>query len=139
MLKSNYITQIVQKIKNHGLNYPVPFNINYHWSYGSIVFLFLLLQIITGFFLSTHYIPHMAYAFDSIEHIMRELNFGWLMRYSHANGVTILFFVLYYHIGRAFYFNIYENSRSNLGWYTGMVLYLLMMATAFLGYVLPWG
>jgi ubiquinol-cytochrome c reductase cytochrome b subunit len=133
------IHQSIQKIKGHSFNYPTPININYHWSFGSIVFILLLCQLISGLFLASHYIPNAIFAFDSIEKIMRNLNFGWFLRYFHANGVTVLFFALYYHIGRAMYYGLYEFKRNTLMWYTGIVLYLLMMATAFLGYVLPWG
>jgi len=98
----------------------------------------LVIQIITGIFLAMHYTPHIAYAFNSIEHIMRDVNFGWLIRYIHANGASMFFIVVYCHIARGLYFNSYVQPRAHL-WSSGVMIFILMMATAFMGYVLPWG
>lgn len=96
----------------------------------------LTLQIVTGVLLAMHYTPHISLAFTSVEHIMRDVNYGWLLRYAHANGASLFFIVVYVHIGRNLYFKSYGFPRLFL-WYTGIIIFLLMMATAFMGYVLP--
>jgi quinol-cytochrome oxidoreductase complex cytochrome b subunit len=96
----------------------------------------LTLQIVTGVLLAMHYTPHISLAFSSVEHIMREVNFGWLIRYMHANGASLFFIVVYTHIGRNLFFKTYSFPRLVL-WYSGIIIFLIMMATAFLGYVLP--
>jgi ubiquinol-cytochrome c reductase cytochrome b subunit len=98
----------------------------------------LVLQILTGLFLAMHYTPHATMAFDSVEHIMRSVNYGWLLRYSHAVGASMFFTVVYIHIARGLYYGSYKSPREIL-WWLGLVIFLLMMATAFMGYVLPWG
>lgn len=125
-------------IDSHIINYPTPINLNYFWSFGSSIGLFLILQIVTGIFLAMHYVPHVDFAFDSVEHIMRNVKNGWLLRYSHANGASMLFILIYAHIFRGLYYGSYIFPRGAL-WCSGVVLLLLMMATAFMGYVLPWG
>ncbi len=118
--------------------YPVPKNINYWWTFGGILSFMLVAQIITGVVLGMHYTPHVDYAFASVEHIMRDVNFGWLMRYLHANGASMFFVAVYIHILRGMYYGSYKNPREIL-WILGVIIFLLMMATAFMGYVLPWG
>jgi len=122
----------------HIIDYPTPINLNYFWSFGSVSGLCLLVQIITGIFLAMHYTAHVDYAFDSVEHIMRDVNNGWLIRYIHANGASMFFIVVYCHIFRGLYFGSYIHPRGLL-WLSGVIIFLLMMATAFMGYVLPWG
>jgi quinol-cytochrome oxidoreductase complex cytochrome b subunit len=125
-------------ISNHIIIYPTPINLNYAWSFGSLAGICLVIQIVTGIFLAMHYIPHIDLAFDSVEHIMRDVNFGWLLRYLHANGASMFFLVIYLHIFRGIYYGSYMYPREDL-WVSGIILFVLMMATAFLGYVLPWG
>ena len=108
------------------------------WSFGSLAGLGLVIQIITGVFLAMHYTPHVDFAFNSVEHIMRDVNNGWLIRYLHANGASFFFIVTYIHIFRGLYYGSYMFPRGFL-WCSGVIIFLLMMATAFMGYVLPWG
>ena len=121
-----------------GSGYPVPRNINYWWNFGFLALICLGVQIVTGIVLAMHYAANAGVAFDSVEHIMRNVNWGWLMRYSHANGASAFFVVIYIHIFRGFYFGSYKPPREMV-WLLGVVIFLLMMATAFMGYVLPWG
>jgi len=123
---------------SHIIDYPTPVNLNYMWSFGSTAGLCLVIQIITGIFLAMHYTPHIDLAFSSVEHIMSDVNNGWLIRYLHANGASMFFIVVYSHIFRGLYYGSYMSPRENL-WASGVIIFLLMMATAFMGYVLPWG
>lgn len=123
---------------SHIISYPTPINLNYMWSFGSLAGLGLVIQIITGVFLAMHYTPHVDLAFNSVEHIMRDVNNGWLIRYLHANGASFFFIVTYIHIFRGLYYGSYMFPRGFL-WCSGVIIFLLMMATAFMGYVLPWG
>ena len=125
-------------LDSHIINYPTPINLNYFWSFGSAAGICLGIQIITGIFLAMHYSSHIDLAFNSVEHIMRDVNNGWLLRYAHANGASMFFIVVYCHIFRGLYYGSYIFPRGRL-WATGVILFLLMMATAFMGYVLPWG
>jgi len=125
-------------IDSHIINYPTPVNLNYMWSFGSTAGLCLVIQILTGVFLAMHYTPHIDFAFNSVEHIMRDVNGGWILRYAHANGASMFFIVVYCHIFRGLYYGSYIQPRGLL-WISGVVIFLLMMATAFMGYVLPWG
>jgi len=118
--------------------YPTPRNLNYWWSFGSLAGFMLVIQIVTGIVLVMHYTPHSLMAFESVEHIMRDVNYGWLLRYIHANGASFFFIVVYIHIFRGLYYGSYKGPRELL-WMLGLVIFLLMMATAFMGYVLPWG
>lgn len=129
---------IIAFIYKHLYFYPTPANLNYFWSFGSIAGIFLVIQIITGIFLAMHYTPHVTLAFNSVEHIMRDVPFGWLIRYMHSNGASFFFIAVYIHIFRGIYYGSYMAPRGAL-WISGIILFLLMMATAFLGYVLPWG
>ena len=124
---------------NHELNeYPTPKNLNYFWNFGSLAGISLVIMIITGIVLSMHYTAHVDYAFDSVERIMRDVNHGWLIRYIHMNGASFFFIVVYIHIFRGLYYGSYKAPRELL-WILGVLILLLMMATAFMGYVLPWG
>ncbi|ACK52682.1 Cytochrome b/b6 domain protein [Methylocella silvestris BL2] len=118
--------------------FPNPRNLNYWWTFGGILAFLLISQIITGVVLAMHYTPESTLAFDSVERIMRDVNFGWLMRYWHANGASMFFIGLYVHILRGMYYGSYKAPREVL-WLLGFIIYLLSMATAFMGYVLPWG
>ena len=121
-----------------GAGYPVPRNLNYFWNFGVLAGFALVLQIVTGVVLAMHYAANAGVAFDSVEHIMRDVNWGWMMRYGHANGASFFFIVVYIHIFRGLYFSSYKPPREMI-WLLGLVIFLLMMATAFMGYVLPWG
>jgi ubiquinol-cytochrome c reductase cytochrome b/c1 subunit len=118
--------------------YPVPRNLNYWWTFGAILSFMLVAQIVTGIILVMHYTPHVDYAFNSIEHIMRDVNWGWMIRYAHANGASMFFVAVYIHMLRGLYYGSYKAPREVL-WILGVIIYLLMMATGFMGYVLPWG
>jgi ubiquinol-cytochrome c reductase cytochrome b subunit len=120
------------------VSYPVPRNLNYLWTFGGILTLMLASQIVTGIFLAMHYVPNSDLAFLSVERIMRDVNYGWLIRYLHATGASMFFIAVYIHIFRGLYYGSYKVPREIL-WLLGIVNFLLMMATAFLGYVLPWG
>ncbi len=119
-------------------DYPTPRNLNYWWNYGSIAGIALMIQIVTGIVLAMYYVPTAAGAFDSVEHIMRNVNYGWLLRYLHVNGSSMFFLVVYIHIFRGIYYGSYKYPRELL-WWLGLIILFLMMATAFMGYVLPWG
>ncbi|HEX8669511.1 MAG TPA: cytochrome b/b6 [Allosphingosinicella sp.] len=121
-----------------GGGYPVPRNLNMWWNFGVLAGLALTIQIVTGIVLAMHYVPSGTQAFQSVEHIMRDVNQGWLLRYAHANGASFFFIVTYIHIFRGLYFGSYKAPREVV-WMLGLVILLLMMATAFMGYVLPWG
>jgi ubiquinol-cytochrome c reductase cytochrome b subunit len=129
---------ILSFIDSHIISYPTPINLNYMWSFGSLAGLCLVIQILTGVFLGMHYVPQIDLAFNSVEHIMRDVNSGWLIRYTHANGASMFFIVTYFHIARGLYYGSYMYPRAAL-WSSGVIIFLLMMATAFMGYVLPWG
>ena len=125
-------------LAHHINDYPTPKNLNYWWTFGGILTFFLIIQIITGIVLAMHYVAHADLAFGSVEHIMRDVNYGWLIRYLHANGSSMFFLAVYIHIFRALFYGSYKAPREMI-WIIGMFIYLLMMATAFMGYVLPWG
>ena len=118
--------------------YPVPSNITYYWNFGILAGVCLGIQLITGITLAMHYAPHVDLAFISVEHIMRDVSYGWLLRYVHANGASMFFIVVYMHMFRGLYFGSYSYPRE-IVWCSGVIIYLLMMATGFIGYVLPWG
>nr|YP_009470470.1 cytochrome b [Rhadinosa nigrocyanea]AVF96885.1 cytochrome b [Rhadinosa nigrocyanea] len=125
------------KMINYSLvNLPTPSNISSMWNFGSLLGLCLMVQIISGLLLSMHYCSNTEMAFNSVVHICRNVNYGWLMRTIHANGASMFFICLYFHIGRGMYYNSYKFKET---WYSGVTLFFITMATAFLGYVLPWG
>jgi ubiquinol-cytochrome c reductase cytochrome b subunit len=121
-----------------GAGYPVPRNLNYFWNFGVLSGAALMIQIITGIVLAMHYYASVDGAFNSVEHIMRDVNAGWFMRYAHMNGASLFFIVVYIHIFRGLFYSSYKAPREMV-WLLGVVIFLLMMATAFMGYVLPWG
>jgi ubiquinol-cytochrome c reductase cytochrome b subunit len=123
--------------KEYGV-FPTPKNFNYFWNFGAIAMVMLITMIVTGIALAMHYTPHADYAFESVERIMRDVNGGWLLRYLHANGASFFFIAVYIHIFRGMYYGSYKQPRELL-WMLGVTIFLLMMATAFMGYVLPWG
>ena len=118
--------------------FPVPRNLTYFWTFGAILSFMLVAQIVTGVFLAMYYTPSATMAFQSVEHIMRDVNYGWMLRYLHANGASMFFIAVYIHIFRGLYYGSYKAPRELL-WILGCIIYLLMMATGFMGYVLPWG
>ncbi len=124
---------------NHELNeYPTPRNLNYWWNFGSLAGIVLVMMIVTGIMLAMQYTAHVDHAFVSVERIMRDVNYGWLIRYVHMNGGSFFFIAVYIHMFRGLYYGSYKAPRELL-WMLGVVILLLMMATAFMGYVLPWG
>jgi ubiquinol-cytochrome c reductase cytochrome b subunit len=118
--------------------YPTPKNLNYLWTFGAILSFMLVAQIVTGVVLAMHYTPETTLAFDSVEKIMRDVNWGWALRYAHANGASMFFLAVYIHIFRGMYYGSYKEPREVL-WILGVIIFMVMMATGFLGYVLPWG
>ena len=122
----------------HLTDYPTPKNLNYWWTFGGILTFCLITQIVTGIVLAMHYVAHADLAFASVEHIMRDVNYGWLIRYIHSNGASMFFLAVYIHIFRSLFYGSYKSPREVI-WIIGMLIYFLMMATAFMGYVLPWG
>jgi ubiquinol-cytochrome c reductase cytochrome b/c1 subunit len=118
--------------------YPTPRNLNYWWTFGGILSFLLTVQILTGVVLAMHYVPNVNMAFDSVEYITRDVNYGWLLRSMHANGASMFFLAVYIHMFRGMYYGSYKEPREVL-WILGVIIYLLMMATGFMGYVLPWG
>lgn len=135
LLKSHPIFRLVN---SYLVDSPQPVNLSYMWNFGSLLAFSLVIQIITGVTLAMHYNPSVAEAFNSVEHIMRDVNNGWLIRYLHSNTASAFFFLVYLHIGRGLYYGSYRAPRT-LVWTIGTVIFILMMATAFLGYVLPYG
>ena len=124
---------------NHELNeYPTPRNLSYWWNYGSLAGIMLVVMIVTGIFLAMQYTPSADLAFDSVERIMRDVNFGWLLRYAHMNGASMFFAIVYIHLFRGLYYGSYKAPRELL-WILGVIILVLLIATAFMGYVLPWG
>ena len=144
MVKKNKISMrfikypFVSVINDHLIAYPTPINIHYAWNFGFLSLICLIIQLLTGIFLAMHYTPHIDFAFYSVEHIMRDVNFGWLIRYLHANGASMFFIVVYFHIFRGLYFGSYTKPKQWV-WVIGIIILLLMIITAFIGYVLPWG
>ena len=129
---------ILAFVNSHIVDYPTPLNLTYLWSFGSAAGISLVIQMISGILLAMHYTPHIDLAFSSVEHIMRDVNNGWLIRYLHANGASMFFIVVYSHIFRGLFYGSYMFPREKL-WVSGVIIFLLMMATGFMGYVLPWG
>ena len=118
--------------------YPTSVSINYLYGFGSLLGLLLVNQLVTGIVLGCYYMPSIDFAFSSLDYIIRDVNYGWLIRYMHSNGGSFFFILIYIHIGRALYYGSYKKPRHK-GWFSGIVLFLLVMGTAFLGYLLPWG
>ena len=120
------------------VTHPTPRNLNYWWNFGSLAGITLLIMIVSGLVLSMHYVPHVDHAFDSVEHIMRDVNYGWLIRYIHSVGASMFFLIVYIHIARGLYYGSYKSPREVL-WGLGIIIFMLMIVTSFLGYTLPWG
>ncbi|MGJ3263402.1 MAG: cytochrome b [Salinarimonas sp.] len=129
---------IIGLVHSSFVAFPVPRNLTYFWTFGAILMVMLVVQIVTGIVLAMHYTAHADYAFSSVEHIMRNVEYGWLLRYLHSNGASFFFIAVYIHIFRGLYYGSYKAPREVL-WILGVIILLLMMATAFMGYVLPWG
>ena len=135
LLKSHSLLRLMN---SYVVDSPQPANISYLWNFGSLLATCLVIQILTGCFLAMHYQSHVDFAFNSVEHIMRDVNNGWLVRYTHANVASFFFIFVYGHIGRNLYYGSYKSPRV-LVWSIGVIILILMMAIAFLGYVLPYG
>ena len=129
---------ILRFSQDHLMDFPTPKNLNYWWTFGGILAFCLGTQIATGVVLAMHYVPNANMAFDSVEQIRRDVNYGWLIQFIHANGASMMFLAVYIHMFRGIYYGSYKAPREVL-WLLGMIIYFLMMATAFFGYVLPWG
>ena len=134
----DYRLPFVSFLEHELHEYPTPRNLNYWWNFGSLAGIVLVIMIATGVVLAMHYTPNAALAFDSVERIMRDVNYGWLIRYIHMNGASMFFLIVYIHMFRGLYYGSYKYPRELL-WILGVVILLLMIATAFMGYVLPWG
>jgi len=135
VVKDSFLTRSVYYA---AVNHSTPSNLTYAWNFGSLAFLCLAGQIVTGVFLAMHYVPDISQAFASVEHVMRDVHYGWLIRYLHSNGASMFFVVVFLHIMRGLYYTSYAYPRQFV-WVLGVILLLLMIVTAFLGYVLPWG
>jgi ubiquinol-cytochrome c reductase cytochrome b subunit len=131
-------SSIVSILYSTAITYPSPVNLTYFWNFGIYALVFLVIQIMTGIFLAIHYVPDQTLAFFSVEHIMRDVQYGWLLRYLHANGASFFFIAVYFHTFRGLYYSSYSYPRQLL-WNVGVLILFLMIGTAFLGYVLPWG
>ena len=129
---------IFSMMQHSAIDYPTPRNLNYWWNFGSLAAFVLVVMLLTGIFLVMNYSSHTSLAFDSVERIMRDVNYGWLIRYLHMNGASMFFILVYVHIFRNMYYGSYKAPREVL-WWVGILIFLAMMATAFMGYVLPWG
>jgi len=129
---------IINFVNNLLVRYPLPKNIGYMWNYGSLSGIFLVIQLVTGIFLAMFYTPHVEYAFSSVDHIMHNVMYGWIIRLIHLNSASFFFLFVYIHMLRGIYYKSYQFPKTNT-WLTGVTIYLLLMGTAFLGYVLPWG
>ena len=134
----DYRLPIFSVLREALVDHPTPRNLNYWWNFGSLAGIILVIMIVSGLLLSMHYVAHVDLAFDSIEHIMRDVNYGWLIRYIHSVGASMFFLIVYIHIARGLYYGSYKSPREVL-WWLGIIIFLLMIAAAFLGYTLPWG
>ena len=134
----DYRLPFVGMLQHELYEYPTPRNLSYWWNFGSLAGIMLVVLIVTGIVLAMQYTPHADYAFDSVERIMRDVNFGWMLRYAHMNGASMFFAIVYIHLFRGLYYGSYKQPRELL-WILGVVILVLMIATAFMGYVLPWG
>jgi len=131
-------SSILALVNEYLIDSPAPVNLSYFWGFGSLLGLNLVILIVSGVTLAMHYTPNTVLAFSSVEHIKRDVNNGWLLRYIHANGASLFFIWVYLHIGRNLFYGSYRSPRGLL-WTIGVVIFIAMMATAFIGYVLPWG
>lgn len=138
MRLSSKPNSVITLIYNHVISYPTPVNLNYFWNFGSLATVFLAIQLISGIFLAMHFTSNIDGAFMSVEHIMRDVMNGWFIRYVHSNGASMFFIIIYMHIARGLYYKSFKY-ESRIVWFSGLLIFVLMMATAFIGYVLPWG
>ncbi len=134
----DYRLPIFSYVRENLVDYPTPKNLNYWWNFGALLGITLLTMILTGIFLAFNYTPHTELAFASVEHMMRDVSYGWLIRFMHSSGASMFFILVYIHMFRGLYFGSFKEPRELL-WIIGVAIYLAMMATAFMGYVLPWG
>src|SRR5438132_7188364 len=134
----DYRLPFVGMLQHELYDYPTPRNLSYWWNFGSLSGIMLVVMIVTGIFLAMQYTPHAELAFDSVERIMRDVDYGWMLRYAHMNGASMFFALLYIHLFRGLYYGSYKEPRELL-WILGVIILILMIATAFMGYVLPWG
>jgi len=134
----DYRLPIFSVLREALVDHPTPRNLNYWWNFGSLAGITLVIMIVSGLLLSMHYVAHVDLAFDSVEHIMRDVNYGWLLRYIHSVGSSMFFLIVYIHISRGLYYGSYKSPREVL-WWLGIIIFFLMIITAFLGYTLPWG
>ncbi len=125
---------LLNLLNSYMIDSPQPSNISYFWNFGSLLGICLIIQILTGIFLAMHYSPSIDTAFISVEHIMRDVNYGWLLRYCHANVASLFFLFIYLHMGRGLYYGSYKAPRS-LVWYIGVIIFLLLIIIAFLGHI----
>lgn len=136
--KYSFFSLVYSALHSFLIEYPCPYNISYWWNFGFIAGVFLSVQILTGVFLAMYYTPHIDYAYLSVDYIMRDIYSGWFLRYLHSNGASMFFIAVYLHIFKGIYYGSYKTPRK-LVWSIGVLIYIFMMGTAFLGYVLPWG
>lgn len=129
---------LITFIHHSAISYKPPITLNYFWNFGVLALICLVIQLVTGIFLAMHYVASPELAFNSVEHIMRDVNYGWLIRYLHSNGASMFFLVIYVHVFRGLYYGSYMYPRQIL-WCSGVIILLIMILTAFMGYVLPWG
>jgi ubiquinol-cytochrome c reductase cytochrome b/c1 subunit len=134
----DYRLPFVAMLRHELYEYPTPRNLSYWWNFGSLAGIMLVVMIVTGIVLAMQYTPHADYAFDSVERIMRDVDYGWLLRYAHMNGASMFFAIVYIHLFRGLYYGSYKQPRELL-WILGVIILILMIMTAFMGYVLPWG
>src|SRR6266404_6714839 len=134
----DYRLPFVAMLQHELYEYPTPRNLSYWWNFGSLAGIMLVVLIVTGIFLAMQYTPHAEYAFDSVERIMRDVDYGWLLRYAHMNGASMFFAIVYIHLFRGLYYGSYKAPRELL-WILGVIILIVMIATVFMGYVLPWG
>lgn len=129
---------LITWLYHSAVSYKAPYTLNYFWNFGILALFFLIIQVVTGIFLAMHYVASPEHAFNSIEHIMRDVNYGWFIRYLHANGASMFFLIVYVHLFRGLYYGSFMYPRQYL-WASGVIILLIMILTAFMGYVLPWG
>ncbi len=134
----DYRLPVFTFLDRHLIRYETPRNLNYWWNFGSLAGIVLVIMIVSGIFLAMSYTPHVDHAFNSVERIMRDVNYGWLIRYIHMNGASMFFLLVYIHLFRGLYYGSYKAPREIL-WILGVLIFVVMTATSFLGYVLPWG
>src|SRR6266513_3088353 len=134
----DYRLPFVAMLQHELYDYPTPRNLSYWWNFGSLSGIMLVVMIVTGVFLAMQYTPHADLAFDSVERIMRDVDWGWMLRYAHMNGASMFFALVYIHLFRGLYYGSYKQPRELL-WILGVIILILMIMTAFMGYVLPWG